>query len=167
MGEVSAGARGGGGKWGEVDKTRALWFFSRHLVAVMARVLPFARGEYPAGVRLVVVAAVAARPELLDVLVPQQRELPVARRGGPERHLCAIQHLAPRALERVRRDAPHAPDAAHVEEPAVGGVEAGLVLAGGVALAAGDGGGARGHRGPRRGEDHVGAKTFWRVPWHS
>ena len=30
---------------------------------------------------------------------------PVARRGGPERHLCAIQHLAPRALERVRGDA--------------------------------------------------------------
>ena len=34
----SARARGGGrGQGGEADKTRALWFFSRHLVAVMAR----------------------------------------------------------------------------------------------------------------------------------
>ena len=145
-----------GARRGGKSKVRNAGVFSRHLVAVMAGVLPFAGGEYLSRVDRVVRRIAIARtgPELLDVLVPQERELPVARGGRTERHLGTIQSLAPGTLERVGGDASNATDAAHVEEAAVGGVEAGLVLARCVALAARDSrGGARRHHNPRHGDD--------------
>ena len=62
-GEVSAGARGEGAKGGKLTKRARFGFFAAPCCCD-GPVLPFARGEYLAGVRLVVVAAVAARPEL-------------------------------------------------------------------------------------------------------
>jgi len=155
-GWVSRMLRGGSTTRGGKSKVRVAGVFSRHLVAVMAGVLPFAGGEYLSRVDRVVRRIATARtgPELLDVLVPQERELPVARGGRTERHLGTIQRLAPGTLERVGGDASNATDAAHVEEAAVGGVEAGLVLARCVALAARDSrGGARRHHNPRHGDD--------------
>ena len=76
----SHGLDGGSTRRGK-SKVRNAGVFSRHLVAVMAGVLPFAGGEYLSRVDRVVRRIATARtgPELLHVLVPQKRELPEVR----------------------------------------------------------------------------------------
>ena len=169
-GEVSAGARGRGGARRGKLTTRARFGFFAAPCCCDGPGPSLRPWRVSCRRALVVVAAVAVRPELLDVLVPQQRELLVARRGGPERHLCAIQHLAPRALERERGDAPHAPHASHVEEPAVAeasrpdlsSLEASRLPPATAAARA-----AIAARAAARTATMVWRQNFWRVPWHS